>query len=191
MKIVITVISVLVIQLLLLVLFVNSGLYNVSTKSPDPGFVQWIFGTTSDNSAKHYSKNISVPNLTDSSMIVEGFKQYNGTCATCHGAPGVKPSAIGKGLFPHPPNLVNSAKELKPARLFWVAKNGIKSTGMPGFWKTHSNQKIWTIISFLEKMKNMTPQQYAAMVKKYSNPESEDMKDLKSTNHKVSGKIRY
>ncbi len=188
MKIVITVISVLVIQLLLLVLFVNSGLYNVSTKSPDPGFLKWVFGTTSDNAAKHYSKNISVPNLTDSSMIVEGFKHYNDNCVTCHGAPGVKPSDIGKGLFPHPPNLVHSAKELQPARLFWVAKNGIKSTGMPGFWKTNSDRKIWTIISFIEKMKNMTPKQYAAMVKTYSYPESEAMKDLKSNGHKVKVK---
>ena len=48
-------------------------------------------------------------------------------------------------------------------RLFWVAKNGIKSTGMPGFGWTHSDKQIWSIVAFLYKMKDMTPQEYAAM----------------------------
>ncbi len=163
MKTVGIVVSVLVVELILLVVFVYSGIYNVSTMSPDPGFLHWVFSRTSDNSAQHHSEGIAVPSLTDSAMIVEGFHHYNEMCVTCHGAPGVQRSDIGRGLYPHPPNLVHSAREMGANRLFWVAKNGIKSTGMPGFGRTHSDQKIWAIVAFLEKMKTMTPEQYAAM----------------------------
>jgi mono/diheme cytochrome c family protein len=166
--------SVLVVELVLLVLFVNSGLYNVSTATPDPGFLHWIFSRTSDNSAEHYSRGVAVPALTDSSMIVEGYGHYHEMCETCHGAPGVDRSEIGQGLYPHPPNLVHSAKEMGPGRLFWVIKNGIKSTGMPGFWKTHTDGKIWAIVAFLERMKDMTPQAYAAMQKVSTNEEGMD-----------------
>ncbi len=163
MKTVGIIVGTLVVELIMLVLFVNSGLYNVSTASPDPGFIHWVFSRTSDNSAEHYSKDIAVPSLTDSAMVVEGYGHYHEMCETCHGGPGVERSEIGMGLYPHPPNLMHSAKEMGPGRLFWVIKNGIKSTGMPGFWKTHTDKQIWAIVAFLEKMKDMTPQEYAAM----------------------------
>ena len=163
MKIVKVILSVLVVQAIFLVFFVYSGLYDVSTLSPDPAVVKWLFSTTSDNSAEHYSKGIPVPSLNEPSMIDAGFKDYREMCVTCHSAPGINTSPINKGLYPHPPNLADSAKELPANRLFWVIKNGIKSTGMPGFGKTHPDRKIWDCVAFLEKMKNMTPEDYAAM----------------------------
>jgi mono/diheme cytochrome c family protein len=187
MKTVGVIVSVLVVELILLVIFVNSGLYNVSTMSPDPAFIHWVFSRTSDNSAEHYSKGIAVPPLTDSSMVVEGYGHYHEMCETCHGAPGVDRSEIGQGLYPHPPNLVHSAKEMGAGRLFWVVKNGIKSTGMPGFGKTHSDQKIWAIVAFLEKMKDMTPEQFAAMQKTAANEEGTENMNME-TPHRVHKK---
>ncbi len=147
------------------IIFIYSGFYNVSVMSPDPGIMTWVLSTTSDNSVEHHAKNINMPDLTDSTMIAHGFDNYNEMCVGCHGAPGVKRGAGGKGLDPHPPDLARSAKEMPAKNLFWVIKNGIKSTGMPSFGKTHSDQKITEIVAFLEQMKNMTPQQYAMMKK--------------------------
>jgi mono/diheme cytochrome c family protein len=163
MKIIGVIVAVLVAQAILLVIFVYAGIYNVSTLSPDPAIIKWIFSTTSDNSAKHYSKGIVVPSLTGPSIIDKGFRDYHEICTMCHGAPGVEKSDIGKGLYPKPPNLTDSAKMLEANRLFWVIRNGIKSTGMPGFGKTKSDREIWNIVGFIEKMKNMTPQEYEAM----------------------------
>lgn len=166
MKIFGIVLSVLVIEAILVVIFAETGLYNVSTLSPDPSVVKWLFGTTSDKSAARYSEGIAVPSLADPAMTAAGFKDYHGMCEICHGAPGVAKTDIGKGLYPHPPDLAKSAKELPANRLFWVIKNGIKSTGMPGFGKTNQDGKIWTIVAFLEKMKNLTPQEYSVMLKR-------------------------
>ncbi len=163
MKIVGIVVATLVGELILMVLFINSGFYNVSTLSPDPGFLHYVFGHTSDVSAADHSKGIPVPSLSDSSMIDAGYHLYRQHCEVCHAGPGITRSDISKGLYPHPPDLMRSAKELPANRLFWVAKNGIKSTGMPGFGRTNSDKKIWSIVAFLEKMKNMTPKEYAAM----------------------------
>ena len=52
--------------------------------------------------------------------------------------------------------LAHSAKKLGANRLVCVIKNGIKIT------KINSNIKIWDIVAFLEKVKNMTPEEYTA-----------------------------
>ncbi len=180
----------LVVELIVAVIFIRSGLYNVSTLSPDPGPLKWVFSTTSDNSVKHHANGIIVPqnvkelsdgktsgnSQADSSMIAEGFDHYNDMCVTCHAGPGLDKSEAGIGIYPQAPNLAHSAKELPPQDLFWIIKNGVKSTGMPGFAKTHSDSKIWAMVAFLEKMKNMTPQQYAAMQNANSSMKSMNMK---------------
>lgn len=171
MKIFKIVVITLLIEIVLFYLFIQSGMYNVSALSPDPGIIQWVFGTTSDNSVEHHAKNIEMPDLNDSTMVAVGFGHYNEMCVGCHGAPGVKRSEAGQGLYPKAPNLVHSAKEMPAKELFWVVKNGIKSTGMPAFGKTHSDQKIDDIVAFLEKMKTMTPQEYARMKKNAGNEE--------------------
>jgi mono/diheme cytochrome c family protein len=152
-----------IIEVILFVIVIEIGLYNVSVMSPDPGFLRWIFSTASDKSVERHAEGIMVPSLTDSSMIDEGFRHYNEMCVGCHGAPGVNRSEIGEGLYPHGPDLSRSAKELSPGELFWVIKNGIKSTGMPSFGKTHSDQKIWSIVAFLERLKTISAQEYSTM----------------------------
>jgi len=179
------------VELAVAVIFIQIGAYNVSVLSPDPRLIQWVFNTTSSNSIEHHAKGITVPTLTDSSTIADGFANYNAMCVTCHGAPGVDPSEAGQGLFPQPPDLAESAKELSPGALFWVIKNGIKSTGMPSFAKAHSDQKIWGMVAFIEKMKTMTPDKYAMMQKSAANKEDEghtamknmDMKGMKIPDH--------
>ncbi|HKI45365.1 MAG TPA: cytochrome c [Balneolales bacterium] len=159
------IIATLLAEIVLGIIFIYSGFYNVSVMTPDPGIMTWALSTTSDRSVEHHAANIKMPDLADSTMIAHGFKRYNEMCVGCHGAPGVKRGDGGKGLDPHPPDLARSAKEMPAKNLFWVIKNGIKSTGMPSFGKTHSDQKIQDIVAFLEQMKNMTPQQYAMMKK--------------------------
>jgi hypothetical protein len=40
---------------------------------------------------------------------------------------------ILRGLRPDPPDLKNVVKDLMSAQIFWVIRNGINMTGMPGF----------------------------------------------------------
>ncbi len=183
MKTVGIIVATLAAEFLISIIFINSGLYNVSVTSPDPRPLRWVFSRTSDNSVEHHASGIAVPALADSSMVSEGFDHYDEMCVGCHGAPGVERSEIGKGLYPHGPNLAHSAKEMSPAQLFWVIKNGIKSTGMPGFGLTHSDQKIWAIVAFLEKMKDMNSEQYKSMQWVTSGEEKGNAKDMDMPSH--------
>jgi mono/diheme cytochrome c family protein len=163
MKILMGALLALVILIVGSIIFIYSGLYNVSAINKETGIMRWVLHTTSDKAVEHYSKDISVPYLNDSLMIREGFGYYDEMCESCHGAPGKEESELSKGLNPHAPYLVRSAKHMEPQELFWVTKNGIKMTGMPAWGKTHSDEKIWAMVAFMKKLPEMSEEDYKKM----------------------------
>jgi len=169
----ITVLTLLVIFLL----FIYSGWYNVSANEQENGIMKWVLNTTKDRSIEFRSKDITVPDLNDSSMLKEGFEHYNEMCVSCHGAPGLEETEVSVGLNPTAPFLVKVSKEIDPKELFWITKNGIKMTGMPAWGKTHSDEKIWAIVAFVKKLPNMTAEEYQKM-KSPSGTMEDDEKDL-------------
>lgn len=135
---------------------------------------RWLIGRLTDNSIKHHAGEISeISNLSDSSLVKTGFNHYNEMCVGCHGAPGIDRNEVAEGLYPRPPKLLKSAKEWKSTELFWIIKNGIKMTGMPGFGVSHPDDKIWAIVAFMEKLPDMSPAQYKSMENKLK-PMKED-----------------
>ena len=44
-----------------------------------------------------------------------------------------------------------------------MTKHGIKMTGMPSFGVTHSDEEIWAIVAFLQRMPKMSPEEYRRM----------------------------
>ena len=166
MKTVLTVLVVLAIVALGGLAFMYSGAYDVSASKPDKGLIRWVLVTTQRHSVHRgvdALKGIQVPNLEDPKRIQTGLVHYHEMCTTCHGAPGVNISEIGQGLNPDPPELSDVGRD-EPEETFWVVKNGIKMTGMPGFGVTHTDDEIWNIVAFVRKMGKLTPQQYQAMV---------------------------
>ena len=149
--------------LAIFLLFIYSGWYNVSANEQENGIMKWVLNTTKDRSIESRSKDITVPDLNDSSMLKEGFEHYNEMCVSCHGAPGLEETEVSVGLNPKAPFLVKVAKEIDPKELFWITKNGIKMTGMPAWGKTHSDEKIWAIVAFVKKLPNMTAEEYQKM----------------------------
>ena len=173
MKIIITVIATVVVLIVLGLATVLSGVSNVSAENQDRGLVRWVLSTASDRSIERHAKGIDVPPLGDSAQVAMGFQHYQEMCVTCHGAPGEDRSEIGKGLNPHAPNLARSITDMSDAELYWVLKNGIKMTGMPSFGKTHNEEQLWAMVSFVKKLPGMTDEQYQAYESAY--PENEEM----------------
>ena len=163
MKILLSVVLTLLALLALSLVFIYSGWYNVSANEPESGIVEWVLNTTKDKSIESRSKDITVPDLNDSSMIIEGFEHYNEMCVGCHGAPGNEETELTKALNPPAPYLVEGAKEIDPKDLFWITKNGIRMTGMPAWGKTHSDEKIWAIVAFVKQLSNITAEDYKKM----------------------------
>ena len=81
----------------------------------------------------------------------------------CHGAPGIARSAIGKGLYPKPPDLEKIANRLKPEEILWTVSHGLKMTGMPAFSPTHDMVSLWSITALVKKLPVISPAEYLSL----------------------------
>jgi mono/diheme cytochrome c family protein len=143
--------------------FPYSGLYNVSATHPDSAPVTWLLSTTMKHSVQRRAAAIDAPSLEPPDMLRLGFQHYRGMCVGCHGAPGVEVDEAAQGLNPRPPELVKSAGKWQPNELFWITKNGVRMTGMPAWGVTHSDEKIWAIVSFVRGLPELTPEEYQTL----------------------------
>jgi len=73
------------------------------------------------------------------------------------------------GLYPKPPNLVSEDIDeeydhesgyAKAREQFWIIKHGIKASGMPAWRLTHDDQRIWAMVAFVQKLPELTPEEY-------------------------------
>lgn len=144
--------------------FVYSGFYNVAADSPPGAVEHWLLRTTMTQSVRRHAKVIPVPSVNTPDAIKRGANQYHDMCVSCHGAPGITPDEVGKGLTPQPPDLSKTASQWSKQELFWIIKHGIQFTGMPAWGKTHGDEEIWVLATFVEQLPLLGTEQYRSMV---------------------------
>ncbi|MBI4931944.1 MAG: cytochrome c [Bacteroidetes bacterium] len=185
-KIILTVITTLVIIVAIFTAYMYSGMYDVSQLTPHNALTKWMIRTTLHNSINARLKDIQVSPMNDTANFVDGFGHYNEMCVSCHGAPGIDPGEMAKGLYPKPPKFYKSDDMPDPDESFWIIKNGIKMTSMPAYGPTHNDKAIWAMTDFLlNKMNKMSPEEYQAWIKKYS--EQEEKGETKGTEEQEKG----
>ncbi|MEO6895692.1 MAG: cytochrome c [Caldimonas sp.] len=143
-------------------LFVGSGAYNFAADEPHTAAVSSLLETMRERSIATRAVGLLVPDLSESTRIVQGAGNYNAMCVGCHLAPGMAESEMSKGLYPAPPNL--SKEKVEPAHAFWVIKHGIKASGMPAWGKSMSDEYVWNMAAFLQELPRLDADRYKEMV---------------------------
>jgi mono/diheme cytochrome c family protein len=113
---------------------------------------------------RRQAPKLSNPVAPTDENLIAGGKMYLGECSGCHGTPG-KPQTEADSLNPPAPRLAEVGTEYSEAQIFWVAKHGIRRTGMfaNGVWD--SDQKLWMVAGYIYRIKNL-PQQVQQEVEK-------------------------
>lgn len=89
----------------------------------------------------------------DALSVADGRMQFAPHCAVCHGRDGRTPTDVGRWMYPRAPDLGSAeVQRWTDAELFWIIKNGIRPTGMPGFAKLHSDEEIWDFVHFVRSL---------------------------------------
>ncbi len=88
-----------------------------------------------------------------SASVNTGGMIFRGECAACHGIDGRKPTDIGRWMYPRTLDLGSpQVQQWSDAELFWIIKNGVRMTGMPGFGKLHSDEQIWHLVHYVRSL---------------------------------------
>jgi mono/diheme cytochrome c family protein len=138
------------------------GYYSVAGTEPDLAPVKWALVSVRSASIARHATDQPTIKLDDPDAVKAGARAFAELgCANCHGAPGVKWAKFSEGLHPDPPDLAEVGKDLPPAQIFWVVKNGINMTGMPSFGPLGADdQKIWQIAAFVRKLSIVSADDY-------------------------------
>ena len=164
-NVILTLVGVVVVGVLAAIIFIYSGVYNVAADKENGSLKTWALSTAMDSSVESRAKGIKVPDLSSKEGLLEGAEHYDAMCTSCHGAPGRERAEFAPYLNPEPPKLVDAAKGMSAAELFWVTKHGVEMTGMPAWGPTHSDEKIWDMVALMKKFSTMSPEQYSELVK--------------------------
>jgi mono/diheme cytochrome c family protein len=126
--------------------YVSLGLAPVATASAPLPFEKRIARV-----ALHARLNKEAPKSSPISASDEVYASaasiYRNHCAVCHGLPGQDKTAIAKGEFPKPPELLKGkgVTDDPAGETYWVVANGIRLTGMPGFSDSLSSEQMWQV----------------------------------------------
>lgn len=161
-QVLLTLLCVLVLAAGVVLAVAYGGFVDVAATTAHSDAVEWFLVTTRDSSIDARAERLAVPPLDDPRMLRTGLVHYHAMCVTCHGAPGVDPAELARGLNPMPPDLYS--EEESAAEIFWVVKHGIRMTGMPAFGPTHSDEELWALSAFVQRLPDLSADDYAQMV---------------------------
>jgi thiosulfate dehydrogenase len=100
-----------------------------------------------DNPMQPNAQNLSV-----------GARVYELNCASCHGGLLQRVSPMRAKFNPPVPQIINRVPQDPDAHLFWIAKHGIRLTGMPTWDGVLSDNQIWQAIAFVKHSANLPPE---------------------------------
>jgi mono/diheme cytochrome c family protein len=155
---------------LLGVLAVLAGFYIVNTgvsARDEPGPIETALARNVRGLAiGRHARNLQNPIARSPEIIAAGRAHFADHCATCHANDGSGDTAMGRGLFPKPPDMrLARTQELTDGELFYIIENGVRFTGMPG-WGTgdpSGEQASWHLVHFIRHLPDLTAEEITEM----------------------------
>ena len=142
-------------------IFMYTGFYPIAADRPHFDIVRWALQTGRTRSVQFHSRHITAPVLRDATLIRHGLPLFREHCEPCHGAPGVGPKQMGRGINPTPPPLMTAVLEWTDEQVYWIIVHGLKMSGMPAFGARLSEMDAWAITAFLRRIPWLSPEEYA------------------------------
>lgn len=88
--------------------------------------------------------------------IAEARDHFADHCAICHANNGGGISQINAGLYPPAPDMWEAqTQDLSDGEIFYIIKNGIRFTGMPGWGG--EDEENWKLVLFIRHLPELTP----------------------------------
>lgn len=141
---------------------VFGGLFPVAASNPHSAAVSWAVHRAMEQGVKRRASGLRPPQLSRADVL-EGGSHFKGMCQQCHGGPGARPEQFATAMNPDPPELTHASREWSREEIFWIAKHGIKMTGMPAFGKVADDDELWKIAAFVDQLPNISASEYASL----------------------------
>jgi mono/diheme cytochrome c family protein len=96
------------------------------------------------------AKKLNNTLTADTQVLAEARKYYKAHCAICHADDGAGETALAAGLSPEVPDLrAGYIQKLTDGEIFYVIKNAVRFTGMPG-WGLQDKDN-WNLVALVRQ----------------------------------------
>jgi len=136
--------------------YLELGFAEVRADIPPSKWEHWLMDSAAHASVRRRTPEIPNPIAPTDENLIAGGKIYRDECSGCHGALG-KTDGIPNSLYPPIPQLLIVGTNYTEAQIFFVAKHGVRLSGMfaNGLWD--SDQKLWTVAAYIKRIKSLPP----------------------------------
>lgn len=139
--------------------FLRSGVLSARTK---PGAFEYALANHALTvSIPAGTKNAKNPVSATPQVMSDANKSFSENCAVCHANNGSGRTDTAKGLSPEVPDLrAAHVQSLTDGEMFYIIKNGVRFTGMPG-WDLPDKQ-IWALVRLIRQFPNRRTSSYTS-----------------------------
>jgi mono/diheme cytochrome c family protein len=138
-------------------LYLRLGLPDVRSDVPVPSFTARVLYSGIHASIRRTTPRLQSPLPQTDETLIAGGKLYLNDCVGCHGEPGKPSSDFGATFYPPAPQFPRVGTKYSEAEVFWVAKHGIRRTGMAAQGSSYSDPKLWSLAAFISRFPNLPP----------------------------------
>jgi mono/diheme cytochrome c family protein len=149
--------------------YLRLGLADVRADAPMPGWAARLFSTGIHASVRRAAPNVQSPLPQTDATLIAGAKLYLVDCSGCHGEPGKPPSEFGATFNPPAPQFPRVGTQYSQAQAFYVAKHGVRRSGMCGQADSYKDPQIWALVAFITQLPNLPPAVVTAIQQKPAN----------------------
>ncbi|HWZ83009.1 MAG TPA: cytochrome c [Terriglobales bacterium] len=149
--------------------YLRLGLADVRADVPPSWAVTRLFSEGVHASIRRTTPKLHNPVPVSDASLIEGGKLFLNDCVGCHGAPGQPPSEFGATFYPPAPQFALVGTAYSETEVFWVAKHGVRRTGMSAQGPSYSEEHLWMLASFISRMRNLPPSVANGIEQKPSN----------------------
>ena len=137
-------------------LYLRLGFAEVRADLPPSRLENMLMSSAVHASVRRRAPELPNPVAPTEPNLIAGGKYYLQGCSGCHGTPG-KPDDSSDSLYPRIPQLPTAGTAYTEAQIFWIAKHGIRYSGMFANGKFNSDEKMWTMAAYIKRIKDLPP----------------------------------
>jgi cytochrome c553 len=139
-----------------LAIYLGAGFMDVASEGQPPAWESSLMTAATHASVRRRAGTAANPLPGTDATLIAGGKRFLGDCGGCHGAPG-KPSDFGATFYPPAPQFAQIGTAYTETQLFWVAKHGIRFSGMTPEGPYYKDPALWSIAAFVARIRNLPP----------------------------------
>lgn len=139
---------------LAVVLYLRLGFAEVRGDIAPSRFENNLMTAAVHASVRRQAPEVPNPVTPTDENLIAGGKLFISDCSGCHGAPnGAEDNS--DTLFPRIPQLHKAGTEYTEAQVFWIAKHGIRRSGMFANGKWYPDKDLWAIAAYVKRIRNL------------------------------------